>query len=363
MSSREKPSAVWVRSLVPKEKKSASLGDVVGQEARARQLDHRADRVVGRVLHALLVGDALDQLAHQLELALVVDERDHDLEVGHLARALAHGLGRAHDRPHLHLVDLGIEDPQPHAARAEHRVDLLQRPRAVALRALGQVVGIGQELVQRRVEQADGDRQALHRLEDPLEVALLQRQRARRARSRRSSSSAARITWTIFSWRSSPKNMCSVRHRPMPSAPNSRALRASSGVSALVRTPSVRSSSAHRRTVSNASPTSGSTSGTSSVVIAPVVPSMASRSPACSVRRRRRAPRRAAGSISRSLAPVTAGTPMPRATSAAWRGLAALGGEDPLGRVEARDVVGLGERAREDHVAARRPRPPPRRRR
>ena len=31
--------------------------------------------------------------------------------------------------------------------------------------------------------------------------------------------------------------MCSVRHRPMPSAPNSRAVCASSGVSALVRTP------------------------------------------------------------------------------------------------------------------------------
>ena len=128
------------------------------------------------------------------------------------------------------------------------------------------------------------------------------------------------MTWTIFSWRSSPKNMCSVRHSPMPSAPNSRALRASSGVSAFVRTRSVRSSSAHFRTVSNASPTSGSTSGTSSVVIEPVVPSMASRSPACSVvPSTRTSP--ADTSISRSLAPVTAGTPIPRATSAACEAL------------------------------------------
>ena len=33
------------------------------------------------------------------------------------------------------------------------------------------------------------------------------------------------------------------------------------------------------------------------------------------------------------------------------RRLAALGGEDALGGVEAGDVVGLGERAHEDHVA------------
>ena len=36
--------------------------------------------------------------------------------------------------------------------------------------------------------------------------------------------------------RSASKNMCSVRQRPMPSAPNSRAWRASRGVSALART-------------------------------------------------------------------------------------------------------------------------------
>ena len=29
---------------------------------------------------------------------------------------------RAEHRPHLHLVELGLEDPEPHAARAEHRV-------------------------------------------------------------------------------------------------------------------------------------------------------------------------------------------------------------------------------------------------
>jgi hypothetical protein len=37
--------------------------------------------------------------------------------------------------------------------------------------------------------------------------------------------------------RSASKNMCSVRHRPIPSAPNSRARLLSAGESALVRTP------------------------------------------------------------------------------------------------------------------------------
>ena len=41
---------------------------------------------------------------------------------------------------------------------------------------LDELDAVGQELVQRRVEQPDGDRQALHRLEDPLEVVLLERQ-------------------------------------------------------------------------------------------------------------------------------------------------------------------------------------------
>ena len=116
--------------------------------------------------------------------------------------------------------------------------------------------------------------------------------------------------------------MCSVRHRPMPSAPNSRALRASSGVSALART---------RRRAQLVGPledrvelrrsTSGSTSGTSSVVIAPVVPSMAIRSPACSVRA---VDAHLAGrdvDLERRWRRSPPGTPIPRATSAACEAL------------------------------------------
>ena len=78
------------------------------------------------------------------------------------------------------------------AARPEHRVDLahaqdelellLERRQlrrtlvACALDALGELDAIGEELVQRRVEQADRDRLARHRREQALEVLLLQRQ-------------------------------------------------------------------------------------------------------------------------------------------------------------------------------------------
>ena len=106
----------------------------------------------------------------------------------------------------------------------------------------------------------------------------------------------------------------------MPSAPKRRPSRAASGVSALARTPSRRSSSAHSSTVLNWSLISGSTSGTSSTVTWPVVPSMAIRSPG-----RDRGVAHAAvpadRSISSSLAPHTHGRPMPRATSAACEAL------------------------------------------
>ena len=69
--------------------------------------------------------------------------------------------------------------------------------------------------MQRRVEQPDGDRQAVHRLEDLDEVLALQRQQRVERVPRRSSSVSARISRST-SWRRSPRNMCSVRHRPMP---------------------------------------------------------------------------------------------------------------------------------------------------
>ena len=97
-------------------------------------------------------------------------------------------------------------------------------------------------------------------------------------------------------------------------------MRASAPVSAFARTPSVRSSSHQPSTVSSCSDISGSTSGTSSVVTVPWLPSIAIRSPARTTRSPiRTSPR--ASSTTTSAAPVTAGRPIPRATSAAWLAL------------------------------------------
>ena len=102
--------------------------------------------------------------------------------------------------------------------------------------------------MQRRVEQPDRHRQPGHRLEDPLEVGLLHGQQPLERRAALLLVAARIISCTTGS-RSGAMNMCSVRQRPMPSAPNSRAFAASSGVSAFARTRSRRSSSAQPRIV------------------------------------------------------------------------------------------------------------------
>ncbi len=120
-----------------------------------------------------------------LQLALRADQRDHDLGLGVDLLFLAgdHGLGDGRD---LHLQNLGIGDRQAAAAVAEHRVHFVQladaglhvgRRDAEFLGSFGLRLGVvRQELVQRRIQQADRDRQAVHRLEDADEVLALQRQ-------------------------------------------------------------------------------------------------------------------------------------------------------------------------------------------
>ncbi len=77
--------------------------------------------------------------------------------------------------------------------------------------------------------------QARHRAEDAFEVLALEGEDlVERVAAR--GVGPARIISRTAAMRSSSKNMCSVRQSPMPSAPKLRAVRASSGVSALART-------------------------------------------------------------------------------------------------------------------------------
>ncbi len=110
--------------------------------------------------------------------------------------------------------------------------------------------------------------------------------------------------------------MCSVRARPIPSAPNFRAFEAEGPSSAFARTFSWRKPSAHPSRVSKSSDSPGSTSGTTPRTTRPVVPSIEMTSPSLTVM----PPTlncRLAPSIFSASAPQTAGLPIPRATTAA----------------------------------------------
>ena len=103
----------------------------------------------------------------------------------------------------------------------------------------------------------------------------------------------------------------------MPSAPNLRAWAASVGVSALVRMPSLRNSSAHSMSWEKSPLSSGCTVGTTPRMISPVLPSSVRVSPVfTTVPRTLSVP--ALPSMRTSPAPATQGLPMPRATTAAW---------------------------------------------
>ena len=100
-------------------------------------------------------------------------ERVHDLDERRLARCGVDGPGSAHDRTHLHLVDLGKDQPHSAPAHAEHRVRLGEHADPLAHVLVDRFLERRQELVQRRIQQPDRHRQAGHRAEDALEVRLL----------------------------------------------------------------------------------------------------------------------------------------------------------------------------------------------
>jgi len=102
--------------------------------------------------------------------------------------------------------------------------------------------------------------------------------------ARRACSSSARIISRTVRMRVSSKNMCSVRQSPMPSPPNLMAVRASSGVSALTRTPSLRTESAHAISVPNSPDNFGSIIGIRPASTCPSEPSIVMTSPVLKVR-------------------------------------------------------------------------------
>ena len=113
---------------------------------------------------------------------------------------------------------------QPAAAVAEHRVGLVELLAALAMCSelmpvtLRELVAagfvLGRELVERRVDQADGHGLAVHRLEDAVEVLASGRAAAWPAPPcAASTSSATIISWMARRRSSVSKNMCSVRQQ------------------------------------------------------------------------------------------------------------------------------------------------------
>ena len=176
------------------------------------------------------------------------------------------------------------------------------------------------------------------------------------ARSARVASAAARIICCTMGRRSSSKNMCSVRQRPMPSAPNSTAR---CGVARVVGVgPDAQLARlvgpAQQRRPGRAPPRSSARS----VAIAPGE-DLAGRAvdrdhvaflTVCAVRRVKL--RASSSTRDRSRRPTTHGLPMPRATTAAWLVVPPRAVRMPLRRDHAVHVVRVGLRAHQDHRLA-----------
>ena len=174
-----------LRQVVRAEREEVGLGrDLVGGERGARDLDHGADRVRHFDAGARedVAAERIGLRPQRAQLVHVADERNHDLgDDPHLFSCDL--TGRLHDRAHLHEIDLGIDDPEAAAAEPEHRIDLVKRVAAgaqlVCIHAHRRgergdlLVAVRQELVQRRIEQADVHRQTVHDAEDREEVAAL----------------------------------------------------------------------------------------------------------------------------------------------------------------------------------------------
>ena len=241
------------------EEVDAWRGDLAGGERGPRHLDHGAERDGRRVRdrgeHALELGP------HGLQLVDGGDQRHHDLRPRvepFAARAAAAASATARTcmatRP-------GMTMPEPDAAQPEHRVLLVDpldggeqravvlgvrvvRPRVVGPRhPLGELLEAGQELVQGRVDEPDGDGQPVHRAQDarrsrPAAAGAARRGRPR-ARRRTRPGRAAR------SARAARRGTCArCGTGRCPAAPKRRARAASSGVSAFACTPSRRTWSA-----------------------------------------------------------------------------------------------------------------------
>ena len=181
---------------MPKEKKSATSAISSARTRRARRLDHRADRdleALRRRVPSTAAMASSTQPRASSSSSRRDRERDHDLDDRVLAgRVAARRPPPSAPAPASRRAPASARRGARRGCRASGSARATtRRPRAGrSPRASRPVVACctsssstdGQELVQRRVEQPDGDGQAVHRLEDLEEVGLLRDRAAARGR-------------------------------------------------------------------------------------------------------------------------------------------------------------------------------------
>ena len=180
----------------------------------------------------------------------------------------------------------------------------------------------------------------------------------------RSAALSAKIISRITVRRSSSKNMCSVRQRPMPSASNIRATWASAGVSALARMPMSRTASAQPSRDRNASSSAGSSICAAPASASPAVPSRVIMSPSLEHPARGGLQGPVAGVEPQARGADHAGQAQAAGDHRGVAGHAALLGQHAGRRMHPADVLGRGFAADQDAgLALRRRWPAPRPRR
>ena len=126
-SSRLKAKVIWVRSLVPKEKKSASSAMASAVRA-ARGTSIMVPTDIGDFAPGLLhhpAGRLLHQPAKLLQLVDMADEGDHHLRPN--GDPLLDQFGRRPENGfRLHLVNLRMAQAQTAAPMPHHRIEFVQ---------------------------------------------------------------------------------------------------------------------------------------------------------------------------------------------------------------------------------------------
>jgi len=176
-----------------KGKELGVLGQFARRDGPSRRFNHRAELVVD--LHALFghhfLGHAFQHFALEPQLVDVGHQRDHHLDV-HAGPLLRLAAARLEDCPGLHLGNPWHHQPHAASAQTHHGIRFPQRfdhlEQVLLLRQqlgirpgaaqpsdlLYQLLSGGEELVHRRIDQADNDGQAVHCLKDALKVGALE---------------------------------------------------------------------------------------------------------------------------------------------------------------------------------------------